>query len=108
MSGIKNLGEIKRDIKESDIMCLCETWHTNNLSLNLTNHHEIFEQVAVKTTERGRASGGLAIMLNSLIYKNNELLCVKDEYILIKTTVNQSILIIGLVYINQIKIPKIY
>ena len=107
MSGLKNFDNIKENIKESDIICLCETWHTYKCNISLSQNHEISDRVAIKTAERGRASGGLAIALNNKIYKNTEFLCARDEFLFIKTNVNESIVIVGVVYINQKKDTKL-
>ena len=106
MSGKKNLYNIKEELLESDILCFCETWHTSNHNLILSNDHEIFDQLAVKNATRGRGSGGLIIALNRLIYKQTELICKKEEYIFIKTLFGNITIIIGLVYLNKKKIQK--
>ena len=107
MSGIKNLSSIKEELKESDILCLCETWHTLRLNYKQTGNHEVFDSVGVKTFDRGRASGGLAMTLSNLLYKNTELISARDNFIFIKTNINNDTVIIGVVYINQKKDVKI-
>ena len=71
------------------------------------HHHDIFEQSATKTAERGRASGGLAIGLNNLVYTKTELISASDEFIFIKTMIGETTVIIGIVYINQKKNTKV-
>lgn len=50
---------------------------------------------------RGRASGGLAIIYNSAIYKSVDTLFKSENYIFIKIRLHVNIIIIGNTYINR-------
>ena len=55
------------------------------------------KKIAVKTFEKGRGSGGLAIAINNLIYKSTEIISQKEEYIILKTNICKETVIIGVV-----------
>lgn len=100
-TGINNIDNISDSIEESDIVCVCETWHTCKPNNIISKHHATIDVEGVKTADKGRASGGLLIAYSGEIYKDVEVLQTHKCFIFIKVIINKTIYIIGLIYINQ-------
>lgn len=72
VNGINNLFNIENEMETliltGDIICLSETWHTNeslNLPKFLRGFGPIYQSLAEKDKTRGRGSGGLIILIRN-------------------------------------------
>lgn len=88
-------------MKDNDIICISETFHTDSSKLPIPSKLSVVDSLATKKAARGRASGGLAIIYNSAVYKSVDTLFINEHYIFVKLIIQKSILIIGNTYINR-------
>ena len=103
MSGVNNFYDFKESMRENDIVCISESWHIETEKLRLPPKQNIIDSVATKKAERGRANGGLIIMYDEKFYKNVKTLFKNEDYIFVKIPINDSFIIVGLVYISPLK-----
>lgn len=83
-----------------DIVCLCETWATVQPQLPLiSTYYDIVFSPAIKEKQRGRASGGLMILIKKKIKYST--LCITNMWIFVKIICpNGMNITLGNVYIS--------
>lgn len=96
-----NLNNAELDcLKDSHVMCFVETWISDKAFKlpNLFNEYEMYVSEAIKTHTRGRASGGIMI----LIHKNlseSVLIEISRYWLFVGIKINKLFLIIGTIYL---------
>ena len=102
--GLANYQDIQSQINENTIVCLRETWCTNDVKIRVSKSkysQELIATPAVKKGVKGRAMGGLLMCLNKNYYKS-ELLIKSKDYIICKVKFLSVIFIIGVAYISPL------
>ena len=104
-SNLTNLpNEDLQIILSHDVITLNETWLTQEVKNQTFHNFKIIFSNAIKEKSRGRASGGIAIMIkNSLLSKMKQIhtLDISDMWIFVELQGQFSNLIIGAIYINS-------
>lgn len=86
-------------LKTHDIICLIETWSTNEVTLNAwSNDYNLIWINAVKENKQGRPSGGLVILVNKRLTKTVLHISNNNCFISIKDRDNDFI--VGLTYLR--------
>ena len=83
--GYKNFLENSEDFARWDVMCLCETWRTEDVAVPCSgswSQHRAVSSSAIREKTRGRASGGLSVLIHpninfTLLEKNKFWIIVK-------------------------------
>lgn len=73
-----------RTLMSSSILCLVETWHTNPINVTkMLGNFYIIEQLAIKEHTKGRAKGGMVVLVSrsefnfhSVIHRSNNTLLI--------------------------------
>lgn len=78
--GYKNVSSINSQLKDSDVICLVETWATHQVSsiVKGRKNFQIVQQTATKGTGRGRPSGGSLIAFDQKFNQGNA--TIKNKY----------------------------
>lgn len=100
--GLKNVVDLSEYVTNVDIVSLCETWCAGEPKTHVFpdfSNEKILYSEAVKTAERGRAKGGIAIYLDerSVGY---ELLETSTSWIIVRLKWNNCKLLYGILYIS--------
>lgn len=102
--------EIKNELIKYDIIGLTETWIVN-LSKEMENIFEefyCFFSPAVKTFNKGRASGGLLLLIKRQKSVSVKILYQTEMWIVTEVKVNNDKLIVGVIYFSQQEKFEIY
>lgn len=100
MHGARNLEYIKTTFRESDILCLCETWaeSTSAFAAGFSRELRVFYSPAVRTERRGRASGGLAVVLSKKFY-SVKAISINKDFVIIQVNSHMVSFILCAIYI---------
>lgn len=102
-SGLESVGSNSEDLIHSDILCLCETWHTSKLNLQLPMKHDVYNSSSVITL-RIEPTCGLLLAFNNSLFKETEHINVWEECIFNKNSNGWSTKIIRINNLNTKKI----
>lgn len=98
--GFSNLSDLESFVKDSDVLCICETWLTSTV-ITLPGFLHNFNYMcnpASKNAIHGRASGGLMVCYNSKHCRLESILSLSN-FIFVKVFTKNSFFILCLVYI---------
>lgn len=89
-------------LKESDIICLAETWLVNGRKIlcNQKKHFQVIQANAVKKQGRGRPSGGMLIAFNPEIYKELDKK-TSNNCLMVRLEIEKTEIIICCCYIRE-------
>jgi hypothetical protein len=98
-----------KKIYECEIIGLVETWHTTKIKEHkLFKDFIVFESQATKQKSKGRASGGLIMLINkNLQYDKIKMIECTNFYILIELIIYNVSHVIGCFYISPVLDDKI-
>ena len=86
-----HVDDIQEYVKLNSILCLCETWSITEPNLKIWNSfggtQNSWYSPAQRVKDRGRASGGIAIIHNSMSY-DSKILFISENYVF--TSINTS------------------
>lgn len=88
------------EVCNSDIVCVNETWATDDPSILISNYFpdcDVIYSKATKTATRGRARGGLLVVYNKNKY-STENLFINEECVFVKFVSRNFKFIIGFIY----------
>lgn len=79
------------------IICICETWLCNNFNNSyFLNNYKIHEVSATKFFNRGRASGGLLVLVKKGL--NSRVIASESSFIALDISCNNKKIIVILIY----------
>lgn len=101
--------DLKPQLYEHDILCLCETWLENGRPLvpSLPDNISVFVAPAVREASRGRAKGGLIIAINKDLFIS-QLVSSEPDLIVINFVVSRFCFLLILIYISPLTNIKIF
>lgn len=97
--GIANIEDIKQQFDRQDILCLYETWIVEwGPRFNaFSNSMDIYNIPAVREARKGRAKGGVTIVLDKSYY-SSQLIMIESNFMVIKVQANGFFFLLVVVY----------
>lgn len=99
MKGWSNWMDLSPLLNDIDIVCVSETWMTSSPQFCPPFNFNLIDSPAVRTPERGRASGGLVIALNTSKYKYKTIK-ITEQNIFVEINSCNGNFIIGVIYLK--------
>ena len=98
-NNLGNLNDILKYTNSSSIVCVYETWSTTLPNIYFSKTQEIIYSQATRVAERGRARGGIMIVLDRNVYRMENLI-INENFVIVRIISCNLIFILCVVYIS--------